>query len=167
MKLKHIFKLIYSLMILTMLSGALPSKSLSDLQATADVILTGLVQAEYDRIVSVEGREMMQRREIILQVRVARVLKGSGARQGEVVYLHAWKLEKRPMARRGVTGPMGHRGLPITGQSGTFHVSRDRRGALNILEPNGGYPLGVGPRRVKRTSGVGEATQPQEIPLLD
>ena len=117
--------------------AALPPLSDEELSASADVVLTGTVQSEYHRIVTLDGPDGMTDRQWVLVVTVDSVRKGT-LKVGQVVYLHGWNPEKRPA---GFTGAGGHRWVPSPGQKGLFHVTQASNGKFSILDPNGASTL--------------------------
>ncbi|MEE2756960.1 MAG: hypothetical protein VYA30_09875 [Myxococcota bacterium] len=113
---------------------ALPPLSAADLRADAQIIVTGAVVSEFDRVVSIGQDNTASNRELILVVRVDTLEKGTGLRVGQHVYIHAWEAARRPS---GWVGDGGHRNLPSEGKTARFYLRQSADGRLSLLSPNG------------------------------
>lgn len=111
--------------------AALPPRSSSDLRATADRIVVGVVEAiaKSDDL-PVKG---FADRNYIFSVRVESVEKGA---QQAVVLARGWTVLMRP---KGWAGPSGTYGVSelVTGEHVRLFLKELKGAAFEILEPNG------------------------------
>lgn len=119
--------------------GALPPRSSSDLRATADRIVVGVVEAiaKTDDL-PVKG---FADRNYIFSVRVESMEKGAPQ---AVVLARGWTVLKRPI---GWAGPSGTYGVSevATGEHVRLFLREAKGAAFEILEPNGIERLALTP----------------------
>jgi hypothetical protein len=127
-----------------------PSMSPEDLLDTATHVITGRVNAVYERT---EADEDWRTTHYVAEVRVGKSEKGDGLKKGDLAYVRYWT---RAWVGKGAAPPStgGHRGLPEAGQDVRVYLARNaydgfgddnNDGGYNVIGANGFEKLGAAP----------------------
>lgn len=111
-------------------SAALPPLSPEELDADAEVIVTGTVTSNE---IAVTGSLSHTRWVIELQVKLDSVIKGDGQMEpGWTLPVQVWKVRKSKSV-----GAQGQNDIPAAGSRAQFWLEKNSHGDWEALEPNG------------------------------
>ena len=111
--------------------GALPSRSDTDLDKGADVILVATI---LDATTSEEGKGDWVNTIHTLTIQVVAIDKGGPLWKSDPGTVRCWTIQTRP---KGWAGPSGHYGVPEKGDRVRFWLTKGSEGSWSPLAPNG------------------------------